>query len=504
MKHKVLKRACSIVSLLLFLGPAVLCCKANNGLFDTVSQKARFAPVPTVSVSPSMPWYRTNESATITLSAALSDAKFRYSINDTSINKDYSGGFSLFEGYAGTTALTVRAYASHPDYNDSGTAEAYYRVIPSGNIFNIAGTGNAGFSGDAGFAVSAQVNKCEALALDVSSPVRPLLYVADTKNNRIRMIDLSTKMITTIVGADGPVTSPAIGNPTSLCLNAAGTVMYFADTDPLAPTNHRIMRVAGLGTATPSLTAIAGVVHGYTADATHAEITFAGDGYPASAASLTQAGGMCLDASGATLYFSDTGNNRIRAITVLATTPVISTVAGMDHAYATGASPVEITFAGDGGNPVLASLSRPTKLCISGTALYFSDTGNDRVRVITGLGSSPVISTIAGTTKGFSGDGGAAGSATLNGPTGLALGNGGLYAADTGNNRVRRIAGLTSTSVISTVAGNSGTALYYGNNVAITDPLIAFNAPMDVLADASGSIYIADTGNNCVRQIFSY
>ena len=501
-------RTYSIAGFLACLGSIVVSCQVNNGLFETVSQKARFAPAPIISISSTMPWYRTVDPVTITLSAPLSGVKLRYSINDTSIDKGYSGGFSLFEGYAGATSLTIRAYAFHPDYNDSATVEASYQIVPSGNIFNIAGTGNSGFSGDGGFAVSSQINKCEALALSPALPGNALVYIADTKNDRIRLINGSTKLITTIVGPGGLVTSPALANPTAICVNAAETVMYFADTDPSAPTDHRIIRVTGLGSATPVLTVIAGVAHGYTADATHAEITFAGDGGPASSASLSQVGGMCLNAAETTLYFCDTGNNRIRSITDLGTSPVISTIAGTNHSYTAGPSPVEITFAGDGGNPILASLCRPTKLCLdaSGTNLYFSDTDNDRIRVITALGTTPVISTIAGSTRGFSGDGGAAGSASLDRPTGLTLGPGGasLYFADTGNNRVRHIAGLTASSVISTVAGSSSASLFYGNNVAAANPSIAFNFPQDVLVDASGNIYIADTGNNCVRQIFSY
>jgi len=488
-------RTVSIVGFLACLGTLFVSCQANNGLFDTVSQKARFAPAPIISISSTMPWYRTDDPVTITLSAPLDGAKLHYSINDSSVNKDYSGGFSLFDGYSSETALTVRAFASHPDYNDSDTIKASYAVIPTGNIFNIAGTGNSGFSGDNGFAVSAQINKCEALALISASTGNTLLYLADTKNNRIRQIDLSTKLITTIVGSGGLMTSPAISNPTAICVNTAGTVMYFADTDPATPTNHRIMRVIGLGSATPSLAVIAGVAHGYTADATHAEITFAGDGGPASSASLSQVGGMCLNTAGTTLYFSDTGNNRVRSITALAATPVISTIAGTNHAFTAGPSPAEITFAGDGGNPVLASLYRPTKLCldVAGTTLYFSDTDNNRIRVITGLGSSPVISTIAGP-------------ASLDRPTGIALGNGGtsIYFTDTGNDRVKRIDGLSASSVISTIAGSTSASLFYGNNVKATDTSVAFNSPQDVLVDAAGNIYIADTENNCVRQIFSY
>jgi len=454
-------RTVSIVALLTCLGTAYVSCRSGNGLFDAISKKARFAPSPNISISPAMPWYRSIDPATIMLSTSLTDATYHYSINDASVNRDYAAGASLFNGYLNETGITVRAYTSHPDYNDSETIEAYYSVIPTGNIFTIAGTSSPGFSGDNGFAVSAQINQSGALALYAPPSGAALLYVADTKNDRIRMINLSTKLITTIVGADGLVTSQAILNPTAICVNDAGTVMYFADTDPGYPTYHRIMTVTGLDTASPVLS----------------EIT--------SAPILSQIGGMVLDSSGTKLYFSDTGNSLIRLIPNPASPPYSgSTFAG-----------TTIGFSGDGGAPLSAQLNHPTKLCLNaaGTSLYFSDTGNNRIRAINGLGTTPMISTIAGP-------------ASLNSPTGIALGPGGttIYFADAVNNRIGRIAGLSSLSTVTTIAGVTSTAGFDGTNVPATDPSVEFNSPQDVLVDANGNVYIADTGNNCIRQIFNY
>ena len=107
-KVKVLNCTIRIASLLACLGSLFVSCKTDNGLFETVSQKARFAPVPTITISSAMPWYRSVDPVIINLSAPLDGAKIHYSINDSSISKDYAGGFSLFENYSGATALTVR------------------------------------------------------------------------------------------------------------------------------------------------------------------------------------------------------------------------------------------------------------------------------------------------------------------------------------------------------------------------------------------------------------
>jgi sugar lactone lactonase YvrE len=115
------------------------------------------------------------------------------------------------------------------------------KVTPGGIISTIAGTANAGFSGDGGPAISAQLNMPTALAVDAQNN----LFVADTNNNRIRKIDLVTGIITTIAGNGtagvsgdgGPPTQAQLDAPTNIALNANGD-LFISDS-----TNSRIRKV---------------------------------------------------------------------------------------------------------------------------------------------------------------------------------------------------------------------------------------------------------------------
>ncbi|MGD0788036.1 MAG: Ig-like domain repeat protein [Terracidiphilus sp.] len=151
----------------------------------------------------------------------------------------------------------------------------------------------------------------------------------------------------------------------------------------------------------------------------------------------------------------------------------------------------------DGAPAAEASLYLPTSVTLDGAGnLYIADSLHNRVRMVTA--STGIISTIAGNgNPTYTGDGGPAANATLSAPSGVALdGAGNLYIADTGNNAVREIA--ASTGIISTVAG-TGTLGSAGNGVAAT--LAELNQPQGVSVDASGTLYIADTSNHLIRRV---
>jgi len=153
-------------------------------------------------------------------------------------------------------------------------------------------------------------------------------------------------------------------------------------------------------------------------------------------------------------------------------------------------------FSGDGGFATGAQLNGPTGIRLDASGnLFVADTGNDRIRKITPGGV--VITTVAGNgVSGYSGDGGPATAAALKKPSALALdGVGNLFIADSGNNRIRRV---STTGTIITVAGN-GASGYTGEGAALTVP---FKDPQGLAFDgATFTLYIADTGNNRIRKL---
>src|ERR1700756_3391342 len=138
-------------------------------------------------------------------------------------------------------------------------------------------------------------------------------------------------------------------------------------------------------------------------------------------------------------------------------------------------------FSGDNGAAATASLSEPFGVAVDAIGnLYIADTSNHRVRKVDASG---VITTVAGNgTEGFSGDGGPATSATLNTPIGVAVDSAGnLYIADAFNNRIRKV---NAAGVITTVAGN-GDARFSGDHAAAT--IASLSAPFGVAVDKAGN-----------------
>jgi len=151
-------------------------------------------------------------------------------------------------------------------------------------------------------------------------------------------------------------------------------------------------------------------------------------------------------------------------------------------------------YSGDGGQASAAKVYFPTGVVLDNAAnIFFADTINQRVRKVN---AGTVITTVAGNgSSGFSGDGGSATAAKLSYPTGVAITSGGvLYISDTGNNRVRKVMG----GVITTVAGNGG-AGYSGDGGPGTHAQL--NLPLGLALDSSGDLFIADSGNNVIREL---
>ena len=193
---------------------------------------------------------------------------------------------------------------------------------------------------------------------------------------------------------------------------------------------------------------------------------------------------IALDLAG-NIYIADNLNNVVRKVT--AATGVISTVAG-------NGTP---GFMGDGGVATSAELHLPTGIALdSGGNLYIADQGNEVIRKV--AAATGVISTVAGNnTAGDAGDGGAAVSAELNFPNGVAVdSSGNLYIADEGNDVIRKV--TAATGKISTVAG-SGAPGYSGDGAAAISAKLSL--PTAVAVDSSGNLYIADGENSVIRKV---
>lgn len=208
---------------------------------------------------------------------------------------------------------------------------------------------------------------------------------------------------------------------------------------------------------------------------------FSGDLGPATAATLEGPAGLAVGPDGA-IYVADTIDQRIRRIDAHG---VIRTIAGNGRHG----------FGGDGGPAPQATFQDPTAIALGPDgSLYVADTGNSRVRVVRPNG---IVGTIAGTAdQGFSGDGGPAAAAQVNGPAGVAVaGDGTVFFSDSGNNRVRAI---RPDGTITTVAG-AGTAGSGGDGGPATAAQL--NAPAGLALAADGGLLVADAGNGRVRRV---
>ncbi|MFB5761966.1 cadherin-like beta sandwich domain-containing protein [Paenibacillus medicaginis] len=334
----------------------------------------------------------------------------------------------------------------------------------SGAISTAAGNGTSGYSGDGGAATTAQLANPTGVATDSSGN----LYIADYANNRVRKVD-SSGNISTVAGTgsegysgDGrAATTAQLNNPFGVAVDNSGN-LYIADFN-----NNRIRKVDSLG----NISTVAGTgSEGYS-----------GDGRAATTAQLAGPTGVAVDNSG-NLYIADFMNNRIRKVD---SSGNISTVAG------TG----ENGYSGDGGAATTAQLSDPQGVAVDSSGnLYIADRGNNRIRKVDSSGN---ISTVAGTGEwGYSGDGGAATTAQLYYPFDVAVdSSGNLYIADAINQRIRKVDSLGN---ISTVAG-TGEAGYSGDGGAATTAQL--NNPFGVAVDNSGNLYIADFNNNRIRKV---
>ena len=332
------------------------------------------------------------------------------------------------------------------------TGTQWGQSMTAGNLYRIAGqAGVSGTSGDGGAATSAYLNGPQEIALDSNGD----LYIADSSNNRIQEIAATTH-------------------------SQWGVSMTAGD----------IYTVAGSSSGTPGSTSTL----------------------------LSRPVGLSFDANG-DLYIVDSANNRIQelAATTHSQWGQSMTANSIYTAIGTGTS----GNTGDGGPAGSATLFNPGALTMDASGdMYIADYSNNQIREVAGTtgtqwGQSMTagdIYTVAGSTSGTwgqTGDGGAATSALLGGPYGVALDSAGdLYIADYGSNRIQEVAASTGTQWgqsmtaddVYTVAGNLwGTGGSTGDGGVATSALLA--GPTALSIDAGGDLFISDWANNELREV---
>jgi hypothetical protein len=364
--------------------------------------------------------------------------------------------------------------------NMGATAVTIFGVkIQPGNIAAVAGNGvpcasATGKCGDGGSPIGPTLNYPQSVAFDTAGD----LYIADTRDNKIRMIaPAASPVITTVAGngstciptthcGDGGLATAAnLYMPMSVFIDPVTTNIYIADTF-----GNKVRLVSGGNISTIAGTGAQG---------------FAGDGAAATSAQLNLPESVFLDSSG-NLIIADEGNERIRQISA----GTISTIAGGG-------------LGNDGGPASNAILADPFNLAEDSSGnLYIADTANNRIRFINA--TSHAISTFAGTgIAGYTGDGGPAASATLDGPTGVALDSAGdIFIADTNNLVIREVVAGTGNIITYAGTGQScplGPTNPCGDNGPATSA--TFTDPLAIALDSSNNLYIADYSVHRVREV---
>jgi uncharacterized protein (TIGR03437 family) len=414
------------------------------------------------------------------------------------------------------------------------------RKVSNGNISTVAG-GNTGLPGPPVVAdnipatsATLELFHYNTIALDVVGN----LYIPDeywvvvppggyysgdieATQSFGRLRKVSNGVITTVAGSSsdgGSAATAQLNLPAGVAVDSSGT-LFIADGNGLIRdvSNGEINTIAGTRVAggcecdsgvpsgvslSPAGIAVDSNDNVFIANGAGLELSLAGRTSPTVnpvATPSPPAGfiGVALDNSGNS-YFANFAGNQIQELS----NGVLTTIAGNGTQG----------YSGDNGPATSAQLSNPSGIAVDGAGnVYFADVGNQRVRKI----SNGVITTVAGNgTAGFSGDNGPATSAQLNLqsggvncclpvnpsprlPGGLAVdAAGNLFIADSGNQRVRQV----SNGVITTIAG-TGAPGYSGDGGPATSADL-YN-PSGIAIDSVGKIYVSDSSNGRIRLLTS-
>jgi hypothetical protein len=398
------------------------------------------------------------------------------------------------------------------------SASYYGRALTAGDIYTLAGNGEAGFGGDGGAANEAKLNEPLGVGFDSLNN----LAIGDTENARVRFVSASTKSqfgqsmtlggIYTIAGegkqtysGEGvAATSGGLEFPTGVAFDASGDLL-------LAETNgarvRAVPRVNGNLFGGPRT---AGDIYTIAGDGSFG---FVGDGGLASGAQISTAESVAVDQSGS-LLIADNGNHRVR-LEPSTTGTMFGAFREEGHLYSVAGNG-SAGFSGDGGAATGSELATPVGIAVTPDGGFaVADFFNNRIRFVSAgesLFGQPMsagdIFTIAGNgTESFGGDGGPGTAAELNEPEDAAFDAAGdLAIADRFNNRVRFMPAASGTyfgqamtaAHIYTIAG-TGTPGFGGDGGP--GPGAQLHEPAGVSFDAAGDLFIADSENQRVRFV---
>lgn len=356
---------------------------------------------------------------------------------------------SKFKGLKINTKYYVRAYATNAVGTGYGNVITFTTAdnlsAKVGTVSTLAGNASSGFADGSGTSASFYSPQGIAMGIDGN------MYVADALNSAIRKVTTGGAVNTltgngTIGYVDGSLADARFYAPQGLVFDASGN-MYVADFS-----NNLIRKI------TP-----AGVV------STLAGSGSAGyDNGTGTAASFNNPRGLVIDGAG-NLYVADRGNNLIRKVVI--STGVVTTFAGN-----------KVAGYQDHTTAVDAEFNKPSGIAIDGSGnIYVADALNYSVRKITSAG---IVTTYLGNAR----------HKVIGSPSSLAFdAKGNLFITD----QTGRIFEVTADKVLLPLAGLSATAGFAEG--AGTSAL--FSSPQGVVADASGNIYVTDSGNNRIRKI---
>ncbi len=467
----------------------------SSSLSGTVALSAGLAPI---VFSPAAGTYSTVQS--LTLSESIPGATIYYSASGV-VN---TNGFVAYTAPIPLTVggvVSVQAYAAETGYQQSNYATASYTMnLPNAPapIFSI---GSGSYSSAQKVIITDSASSANIFyttngqtPTQFSTPYTGPITVSTSETlaaialgggyspsaatvAQYLIASSSVPFIYTIAGNEsfglagngGPATVASLNDPFASVVDSAGN-LYVSDT-----ANNVIRKVA----------ATTGIITTYAGTGSYG---YSGDGGAATSATLSIPEGLAIDSAG-NRYICDLGNHVVRM--VAASTGNISTVAG---------NPTSMTQ-GDGGPATSAQLIDPSGVAVDGSGNIYISTELGGIRKVTA--ATGTISTVAGGSNfGYSGDNGPAINATLFDPQGLAVdGAGDIFIADTGNNVIREV--NAATQIITTVAGNKpSTGITYpfgGDGGPATSAFLS--SPYAVAVDSSGDLFIADTGNNAIREV---